>query len=1201
MTKLKKLAFKKVEDFNRNKLTSRTKNCRWNGDPQYTHLWNDLEHLKTGKVARCGQPETHSCVHRVEYGIAGFRNTCPIAGRCGTYATPAPLRFTNFDFKGRGVKGKIELNKIKFSFKHKNNGVDVSNGKEAKTWGGKFSTVKIVLKRYDNDKKEVLDLQILPKKGPSINEYKTVSVTFDLDKIIKNTKSQSVRKALNKYRILDLSKKHNFAIEIHYDTVENTNPSVIRLKDVKTDVTFTYLDKAKIEVKRDSDEINCSSRTIVHTVTTNNEVTYKNLSYEKIPNGFDKPTIIKDKDSYTKTFTWKYTGSLPLEKEYETRTFSYTTKDNNTGISKSFAIKIYANKINNIQDNLKKNDGSPKEISTITKYTKGTPYNDKTQYVYFDSKSLTKSNRLCYDKIILQVGGLSFTYYGDNRTYQCQSENEGKVTGINRCFYEQIIKKLSCGTHRVQAEFIVNNTNTTITLPDLTIVPPTYLFKSIITRKHGYNEEIVSNTDSIRQTSNDAGDTNYEYYIIFKRADDNKDFAPTITSFYNETLDSATSVITARENNLIYYDDDEIKFKIGTDSVGAFEIGFYYTDQCKTSQQRVSRTIHISPRHEQVYDELFIQEQGEDDFSYDSIVIREGDDNKNPIAITDITEKNSYDNINICFNGGKASISELGFGNLTVTNNNNFTIKNLAIELNPLIKNEDGTYDWANAWDTIFSDFADNIFAYNTSIKGLVEIGDNGKNVYIIFKQINPKQTISVDIPFSLKYEATYYVTLYINGIRLTRNNNNKLIPRLNILCSESDYAEFTVTDTMLVDLKINNYQDYINIDEHEYKYDDNCNLICNDNECNKCGPFIVIYSIQNIDSITPVIGEEYFIKIGHSPELVHSIDFNGAYELDSDAIGLVPFIMPFAYVTVIIAKHSEYDNEKSRKYELRTDQNGEGVIYYTIPATDTQSYNTTLLREENRFGIVYDGDPQNNPCSIGFIDDETIAMKEENTKETKFNTEIIIDEDFSQYRPGEIVPIHFQLICEQPIFDTGLYVDLNNDDPETGNPGIANDFRAGRKVFLPVTYTAVKRNPSQVLETSLETVSPTLTPHSISKKIYCNIDTQVKVEAYLVKQLVQQNEPNTLKIKVKNGLKPNQKVTIRVITNGYNIKNISDITNGTYSVNDSLLYWNIGNMDSNTNETIAIDLQAKPSASGQQNICIKAFDYLHKAGEDNE
>ena len=103
------------------------------------------------------------------------------------------------------------------------------------------------------------------------------------------------------------------------------------------------------------------------------------------------------------------------------------------------------------------------------------------------------------------------------------------------------------------------------------------------------------------------------------------------------------------------------------------------------------------------------------------------------------------------------------------------------------------------------------------------------------------------------------------------------------------------------------------------------------------------------------------------------------------------------------------------------------------------------------------------------------------------------------------------------------------------------------------------------------------------------------------MKQLVQQNEPNTLKIKVKNGLKPNQKVTIRVITNGYNIKNISDITNGTYSVNDSLLYWNIGNMDSNTNETIAIDLQAKAGASGQQNICIKAFDYLHEAGENNE
>ena len=1181
MTKLNKLAFKKIEDFDRNKLTGHTYNCPWNNDPQYTHLWNDLEHLKTGKVARCGQPETHSCVHRVEYSIAGFRNTCPIAGRCGTYATPAPLRFSQFDFKGRKIKGKIELNKVQFSFKQKNNGVDVANGREAKTWGGKFSKIRVVLKRYDNNKIVTLDSQVI-NKTMSINQYQAISVNFNLDKIEKNISSKTQRKTFNNNRTLDLSQRDNFAIELHYYRVENTNPSVIRLKDANINVTFTYVDKPYVKVSSDSNVINCSSKQITHTVKTNGEAALKSLTYKEIPAGFSKPTVSTDKDNYTKTFVWTYKQDLTDTK----KTITYYTKANNFKAEQKITIKVYQNKIEKIIEDLINPEIINKPISTITQFIKGSEYNDKTTYISFND--LMKSNSLCYDKINLHIKNenqneLIFPYYGDNRTYQCQSSNTN-VTGINHCFYEQVINKLPCGEAKVSADFVINNKIIkTVSLPSIMVISQSYSFKSTMTRVSNDDvEEVVNDSQYIRQPSIDDGDERYTYYITFTRVD-TKSPGPIINSFYNETKDE--DFMTAVANDNLIYDKDKIKFKIDINKIGIFKVGFYYSDQCK-SQSHMYHEFHIIPAHNQHYDKLYIKEY--DDNTYDSIVIREGDNNRVPVAITNIQEINSYNNIKICLSGGKTNISEIGFGKLTVTNQNKFAVNDLVIELNPLTKDEEtGEYDWINLWETIFSDFTYNIFAYNTSLKGLIEVSDNGEDVYIIFKQINPGQEISVNLPFMSKNECTYYISLFINGIQLKRNTSNKFLPRLNRLCSNEDYAKFIVTDTMLLDLKINNYEEYINIDEHEYVYDNNCNLICNNNECNQCGPFTVLYSINNIDFISPIAGEDYFIRIGHSPELQHSVNFDGAYELNED---IEPFQYPlvYNYVKIIIAPKSNYENEEPITYTLKTDDNGEGTFYYTIPSTELRSYNTESLRINNKFGIVYYGNDQNNPCSEGFSNEKLTI------NENKFNTYIIIDEDFSQYKPGDSVPIHFQLVYEKTPYDNGIYINLNEDPFKA-------DFVAGRAILIPVTYQGVKGNPNQVLETSIETVSDTLTTNSVSKKIYCNIDTQVKVDASLAKTLVQQNGSNTLNIVVKNGVKPNQRVKIRVKTDGYKITNINHITNGTYSINDTLMYWDIGNMDSYKEDQISIDLQAHKNASGQKNICIKAFDYLHEEGDSNE
>ncbi len=1206
MTKLNKLAFKKIEDFDRNKLTGYTYNCPWNNDPQYTHLWNDLEHLKSDKVARCGQPETHSCVHKVEYSIAGFRNTCPIAGRCGTYATPAPLRFSQFDFKGRGVKGKIELNTVKFSFKHKNNGVDVANGKEAKTWGGQFSKVKVVLKRYDKNKIITLDSKVI-EKGPSINQYKKVAVNFNLDKIAKNISSKTQKTTFNNNRTLNLQQNDNFAIELHYYRVENTNPSVIRLKDANIDITFTYLDKPDITINKSSNVINCSSKTITHTVKTNSADALKNLTYKSIPAGFSKPSVSTNKDNYTKTYIWTYTKDLTDTKA----TITYQTTANNFKTEQKATITIYENKINQIINNLDNPTIIDKPISTITTFIKGSPYNEKTTYISF--KDLTKSNSLCYDKIVLHIKNddqeeLLFPYYGDDKVYQCQDSSGQNEIGMNACFYEQVLNKLKCGEAKVSAEFVINSSLIkTVFLPSIIVSGPLYSFTSTMTKiKAGETEETkVNDSSNIRQPSTDEGDSIYEYYITFTRDVTNNDPkdssgkrvypSPIVTSIYNET--QKEDVITARENGSLYYDDEKIKFKINNNEVGTFKVGFYYTDICKKTTYHAFHEFRVSPEHKQYYDMLYIQEN-ESGYSYDNIVIREGDNNRVPIIISNIEEINSYNNIKVCFNGGKTNISQMGFGNLSITNENDFTINDLAIELNPLIYDElTDEYNWINLWETIFVNFAQNIFAYNFNLKGRVDVVDNGENVYLVFRELKPNDTISINIPFVSKDEGTYYVSLYINGFQLKRDGTNKFLPHLDKVCSNSNYAKFVITDTMLLDLKINNYDEYINIDNYEYEYDENCNRKCNNDECTQCGPFNVLYSITNIDSISPISGEKYFIKIGYSPELEASPLFDGdTYVVDTNNEPL-EYPLPYAHAKIVIAPRSQYEDEKPITYKIKTNENGEGVFYYTIPSTELRSYNTESLRINNKFGIIYQGSTQNNPCSQGFCNENLVIDN------NKFDTEIIIDEDFSQYKAGEVVPINFQLIYKKIPYDNGLYINLNEEP-------FVNDFQAGRTILLPVAFFGTKNDPNQVLETSIETISDSLTKNYVNKKIYCNIDTQVKIEASLAKTLVQQNEPNILSVLVKNGLKPNQKVKIRILTNGYDIKNINYITNGSYSAtntnpsnlrHNNLLYWDIGNMDSYEISQISIDLQAQSNASGQKNICIKAFDYLHEEGDSNE
>ena len=83
-------------------------------DPRYYHAWSNVDELTEGKAAQCGRPSTRFCSHAVSHGIAGYRNTCPIAGCNGTYNTPATLRLylSKKALADKGIKTGAKVKKV---------------------------------------------------------------------------------------------------------------------------------------------------------------------------------------------------------------------------------------------------------------------------------------------------------------------------------------------------------------------------------------------------------------------------------------------------------------------------------------------------------------------------------------------------------------------------------------------------------------------------------------------------------------------------------------------------------------------------------------------------------------------------------------------------------------------------------------------------------------------------------------------------------------------------------------------------------------------------------------------------------------------------------------------------------------------------------------------------------------------------------
>lgn len=389
--------------------------CRdGNANPSY-HPWEykTLNNFIKGKQIQCGRKSTYHCNLKTVRWIKGYRNTCPIAGCCGTFNRPAPLILDKFNFKEKQITKAIKINKVKVEYQHKCTGVNVGvgTGSETTSWAGYFPYVTLVL--YKNSTKIQ---SITYDKTVPLAKNGTVSVTFT--------------KAISSFN----PTTDNLRIEINYPANGDgkyydkaTNPSIIYASGLKINMEYDYLNTPKIlpefSIEADKETIitdprnpsnsagnnNCRS-TITHTIRyINIDINNTQDVNKKII--VDLPSNVKKEISLNtakQTITYIYQDISGVEGRKNI--VYYLSSDKKQKITKQFTSKLY----------------SKPSVNIIQKYIKNQQYNNDT-FIAIDGN--------CWNNIKI---------YADGNQKLLISFNKNNLNQEN--FLNQI-NQLICGNH----------------------------------------------------------------------------------------------------------------------------------------------------------------------------------------------------------------------------------------------------------------------------------------------------------------------------------------------------------------------------------------------------------------------------------------------------------------------------------------------------------------------------------------------------------------------------------------------------------------------------------------------------------------------------------------------------------------------------------------------------------------------------------
>jgi len=696
--------------------------CR-DGDanPSY-HPWEigTLNNFIKGKGIQCGRKSTYLCNLKTVRWIKGYRNTCPLAGCCGTFNRPAPLILSKFNFSQKNITKKIKISDVKISYKHHATGVDVGvgSGSEKKNWTGYFPYVDIIL--YKNSDKIQT---IRHNKAVPLAKDSTVSVAFTKDITPFDPSKDDLRIEIN-YSANGAGKYYTKA----------TNPAIIYAKDLKVDMTYEFLEEPKIQSisvtsskstlitdprnpKNTAGDQNCRD-TIVHTLT------YENTTASDIIVTVPKGVIYSKKNQASENkivYTYQDTSGV-----IGTKSITYTLDSNKKKqITRKYTAKAY----------------TKPTVQIHTEYTKNQKYNNQN----FVSISGT-----CWNNIAIYVDG--------DKKKLIEWENNN----INQADFLREINKLSCGYHdlNVHIDDVFHKTFR------IYIKAPQIIFESDLKGEY-IQDKTQEITVSIKRVDNsllEMFDAEQEEFIE--------------KPIYVTIIDTANKEVPPQE--IPFYPETSYEHTINMQEAGIFELKYSYNNGCGDVDKTFGEYV-ITPPHSQSYDNLLIR--GEDtDVKYESIVIRRGDNQKKPVTYVDVEMRDSMSDFVLFGKDGRCALGELGYGILAIKNVSQHKIHNLCIELNPLIESDIDDGEEYNPlvmeWQTgMLQNFVKNFNILNPAFKDIVEIyniqnkdliNEGTENVVLCIKEIKSSSEenniIELKIPFSYSYEKEIYMNFLILG-----------------------------------------------------------------------------------------------------------------------------------------------------------------------------------------------------------------------------------------------------------------------------------------------------------------------------------------------------------------------------------------------------------------------------------------------------
>lgn len=1153
----------KVEQPNRNKSSGLKGKCfhavRRNGttykigckdqkDPKYHHEWSNAEEICKGKTIQCGRPNTKMCSHKTYYSIKGYRNTCPIAGVSGTYTQPATLRLY-FDVLKKGITSNAKINNVSLIFQHRCTGVDVGNGKETVNWGPNFSGGKAYPDRKVLTVKFAGQTKTRNTNPPLSYKFSSIGEPF----VFKNVTYK------------DLSKGY---IDIIYGNNLETNPGNIYIKDLK--VTIDYDDGVQyIEGTQSSDTLYVSSDSNCRTpITFTVEAGYKQGNKKIQPT--KAPKIIQKQitDNITTNlgtteYTYKNDNKTAVIKFYDT-----TDKEGTKTVT--FNIKNTKKKISFKYKAVKRNKPTISIPSKIERLTK----NDKIT-------SITAKNG-CTSKITVYNENINtepiYTFTQFNLSNQ---ENIIKNNDIKE-FYK-VLAQLSCGFHTLIFKR-GNETAKECITQIIEVVPTQYSFKFF----NSANKEINSFEAIQNKTSNS---TIKIRYIPTKELISNPSFV-----IKNPTHGKLSNNIPTKDimgdttwNNVT----QDISVSIGTYHPGQYNLIIQDSAQNCSANNKIFK-INITPKHKQHFDSIFVRGEDSTAFNYDYLVALEGDTVEQPVYVETIKLGTSYKDIKICAQETNLiGLTETGTVPITITNNSNNDIKNLFIELNTLIKNEDGklevtTQEWFEE-EGIFFNFKENFKQYNKDYENIIDIKNltpdddfiDEEDVYIHIKKLQANKSIKIKIPFGSGTEKEIYLQLLLFSQPIGLYNQTNCNDTSKIF----ELIKLQVYDSILTDLSITGQTDlFSTIISPEIG-------VCPE-ECFATTDGIT-YKIKNIDTSNTEGTPKTLIK--NDPRLIpYKFVYNGTeYQKDNyNNTGPLTFDIDNNAIKTVnlggyrIDAEILFNGHEAINIHQYTDFKGEVIFFITIPPTYNGLY--TLENILSYITFKFTGDNYYN----GFKQKGTVKTNI-NTGSKKQNAFLNYVNDYSKYSGGQTIPIKMKL--------TGNILYKKNEItfiPSIKQPGKQDEV----KIYYKICNLD---NNKGILTTEFKTNDYRLIPNSISKNIYCGVNTNTILKTKLSKIILENKNINRLYFYITNKERENKniQITIRELkTPKYDMIDYN-IDTGTISIIDNNIVWKIDYLDINAHINGYIDFKAE--TVGYSSMEITMTDFINsldniKFGEDS-